>query len=132
MDRRKLLTNVWRTILGVSLMIGQSNGCHGCHGLSIGIIQNWHGSIKMTLSEAVYCQPPPRLLSYIPGITKVDAVDDLLRSREQILILLQQNLQQAQQRMKKYADLRSERTLEVGHQVYLHLQPCRQNSVVSH
>jgi hypothetical protein len=40
------------------------------------------------------------LLSYIPGTTKVDAVDEVLHSKEQILILLQQNLQQAQQRMK--------------------------------
>jgi len=39
-------------------------------------------------------------------------------------------MKNAQQRMKKYADLRrSERNLEVGQQVYLRLQPYRQTSV---
>jgi hypothetical protein len=65
----------------------------------------------MTPFEAVYGRLPPRLLTYIPGTTKVAAVDEVLKSREEILALLQYNLQHAQQRMKKYADLRrSERT----------------------
>jgi hypothetical protein len=81
----------------------------------------------MKLSTGV---PPPRLLSYIPGTTRVEAVDEVLRNREQILNLLQQNIQQAQQRMKKFADLRrTEREFEVGQYVYLRLQPYRQASV---
>ena len=69
----------------------------------------------MTPFEAVYGRLPPRLLSYVPGITQVEAVDEILKNREVILSLLQQNLQHAQQRMKKYADLRrTERTLTVG------------------
>jgi hypothetical protein len=92
----------------------------------------WHASIKMTPYEAFYGQPLPRLLSYVHGTTNVAAVDELLRTREQILALLQQNIQQAQQRMKKFADLRrSERTLEVNQQVYLRLQPYRQTSVAT-
>jgi hypothetical protein len=92
----------------------------------------WHSSIKMTPYEAVYGQPPPKLLSYILGTTNVAAVDELLRTREQILALLQQNNKQAQQRMKKFADLRrSERTLEVNQQVFLRLQPYRQTSVAT-
>jgi hypothetical protein len=55
----------------------------------------------MTPFETVYGVPPSWLLTYILGTTNVSAVDELLRSREQILTLLQQNLQQAQQRMKK-------------------------------
>jgi len=89
----------------------------------------WHSAIKMTPFEAVYGQPPPRLLSYIPGTTRVEAVDEVLRNREQILGLLQLNMQQAQQRMKRYADLnRTERTFQVGQKVYLRLQPYRQMS----
>ncbi|XP_062147747.1 uncharacterized protein LOC133856708 [Alnus glutinosa] len=49
-----------------------------------------------------------------PSTTKVHVVDELLRTREQIINLLEHNIKQAQQRLKKYADLRrSERTLEV-------------------
>jgi hypothetical protein len=54
----------------------------------------------------------------------------VLRNREQILSLLQHNMKNARQRMKKYADLRrSERNLVIGQQVYLRLQPYRQTSV---
>jgi hypothetical protein len=85
----------------------------------------------MTPFEAVYGRLPPKLLTYIPGTTKMAAVDEVLKSREEILALLQYNLQHAQQKMKKYADLRrSERTLEVGQHVYLRLQPYRQGSMV--
>jgi hypothetical protein len=60
----------------------------------------------------------------------VEAVDEVLRNREQILNLLRQNIKQAQQRMKKYADLKhTERELEIGQQVYLRLQPYRQTSI---
>jgi hypothetical protein len=92
----------------------------------------WHGSIRITPYEVVYGQPPPRLLYYVWGTTNVAAVDELLKNREQILALLKQNLIQAQQMMKKFADMRrSERTLEVNQQVYLRLQPYRQTSLAT-
>jgi hypothetical protein len=53
-------------------------------------------STKMTPFEAVYGIPPLRLLTYIQGPTKLEAIDEVLRSREQILSLLRSNLQQAQ------------------------------------
>jgi hypothetical protein len=82
----------------------------------------WHSSTKMTPFEAVYCVPPPRLLIYIPGTTRVHAVKEVLRNREQILKLLHHNLKLAQQRMKKYADIqRTERTFELGQAIYLRL-----------
>jgi hypothetical protein len=91
---------------------------------------SWHSAIKMTPYEAVYGVPPPRLLSYVPGTTRVEAVDEVLRNREQILQLLQHNIKQAQQRMKKYADLkRTKWELKVGQGVYLRLQPYRQTTV---
>jgi hypothetical protein len=66
----------------------------------------------MTPFEAVYGLPPPRLLTYVLGTTLVEVVDKVLRNHEQILAILQQNMQHAQQRMEKYADLkRSERKL---------------------
>jgi transposase InsO family protein len=95
---------------------------------------SWHSSIRMTPYEAVYGVPPPRLLSYVSGTTRVEArvvpVEEVLHNREQIIRLLQHNIKQAQQRMKKYADLRrSEREFEVGQEVYLRLQPYRQTTV---
>jgi len=93
---------------------------------------SWHASIKLTPYEAVYGVPPPRLLSYVPGMTQVDAVEEVLRTRQQILTLLQHNLQHAQQRMKRYSDLkRTERSFEVGQMVYLRLQPYKQSSVAA-
>jgi len=84
----------------------------------------------MTPYEVVYGVPPPRLLSYVPGTTRVEAVDEVLKPRQQILVLLQHNLHQAQQRMNRYADLkRTERSFEIGQLVYLWLQPHMQSTI---
>jgi len=65
--------------------------------------------------EAVYGIPPTRLMSYVPGTTTVESIDVILKDRAQLITLLRHNMQQAQHRMKKYADLRrSERQFEVG------------------
>ena len=70
-------------------------------------------------------------IGIIPIITKLEVVDEIFQSRDQILSLLRSNLQQAQQQMKRYANLRrSEREFEVGQMVYLRLQPYRYPSVV--
>jgi hypothetical protein len=57
---------------------------------------SWHSTIKMTPFEAIYGVPPPWLLSYVPGTTRVAAVEEVLRNREQILNLLHQNIKHAQ------------------------------------
>ncbi|GMP75518.1 hypothetical protein CsSME_00032574 [Camellia sinensis var. sinensis] len=62
--------------------------------------------------------------------TKVQAVDDLLRNRDDILSALRRNLTVARDRMKSQADRhRRELVFEVGDFVYLKLQPYRQKSV---
>lgn len=43
---------------------------------------NAHSSTGITPFKAVYEQPPPRLLSYVPETTQVQAVDDQLRSKK--------------------------------------------------
>lgn len=48
---------------------------------------NYHNSTKMTPFEALYDYSPPRLLDYVPGTTQVDAVDNLLQSRHDLLFL---------------------------------------------
>jgi hypothetical protein len=60
----------------------------------------------MTPFEVVYGRLPSRLLSYAPGTTQVVAIDEVLKFREEIIGILHHNLQRAQQRMKKYANLR--------------------------
>jgi hypothetical protein len=80
--------------------------------------------------EAVYGIPPPSMISYIPGTTKLPEVDQLLRTREVILRDLKQNLIVAQGCMKSRADLhRREVTFQVGDYVFLKLHPYRQKSV---
>ena len=49
---------------------------------------NLHTSLKMSPFKALYGFPPPKLQSYIPGTTKVDALDSILSQREKILSIL--------------------------------------------
>jgi hypothetical protein len=58
----------------------------------------------MTLFEAIYGQKPPSVLSYLPGVSKVQVVDQTLTVREAILRTLKENLVMAQKRMKQQAD----------------------------
>ena len=60
----------------------------------------------MSPFEAVYNMQPPTLLSYIPGTAKTAEVDEVLRTRDQLLRELKDNLAAAQLRMKHYHDLR--------------------------
>lgn len=89
-----------------------------------------HTSTKLSPFEAVYGQPPPRLMPYEPGTTRVQAVEDELRSRDFILTLIRENLQEAQAKMKFFADQkRTAREFDMGDWVYLRLRPYRQMSV---
>jgi len=91
---------------------------------------SFHHSSKVTPFQAMYGYLPPRLLSYLPGTTKLAVLEDQLKTRDELLRILKQNLQLSQNRMKKYADLkRTDRNFEVGTWVYLRLQPYRQMSV---
>jgi hypothetical protein len=55
-----------------------------------------HTSTQLCPFEAIYGYPPPTLLPFEFGATRVQAVEDELRSREFILTLLKENLQEAQ------------------------------------
>ncbi|KAK9189481.1 hypothetical protein WN943_018078 [Citrus x changshan-huyou] len=89
--------------------------------------------VNLTLEQylrSVYGIPPPHLLTYVPGTSRVQAVDEYLRDRDTILRELRHNLSLARQRMKSQADLkRQEVSFKVGDYVYLKLQPYRQTSV---
>ena len=91
---------------------------------------NFHTSTKLTPFETLFGYPPPKLLDYIPGTTKIDSVDVQLRTRQQLLALLKQNLVPAQERMKVNANKhRTEREFAKGDWVYLRLMPYKQKSM---
>ncbi|KAL0816128.1 hypothetical protein Bca101_072572 [Brassica carinata] len=58
----------------------------------------------MTPFEAVYGQPPPQHLPYLPRETKVDVVARSLEERDKMILLLKFHLMRAQHRMKQVAD----------------------------
>jgi hypothetical protein len=91
---------------------------------------SYHTTTRMTPFEAVYGQKPPSVLSYLPGVLKVQAVDQTLTVREVVLRTLKENLVMAQNRMKQQANQgRFERQFAKGDQVFLRLQPYKQNSL---
>lgn len=63
-----------------------------------------HSTTWMSPSEALYGFPPPHLLSYVKGTTRLAAVDAHLRDRDLINKILKEHLEAAQQRMKRIAD----------------------------
>ena len=91
---------------------------------------NYHSALQLTPYEVVYNQPPPLYLPYLPGETKVEAIDRSLQKREEMIELLKLQLRRAQERMKALADgKRTDRSFNVGDWVWLKLQPYRQLSV---
>lgn len=60
-----------------------------------------HTSAKISPFEVLYEYTPPTLLSYIPGTSNNEAVDQLLIDRENVLTLLEQNLITTQNQMKQ-------------------------------
>jgi hypothetical protein len=90
----------------------------------------YHTATRMTPFEAVYGQKPPSVLSYLPSTSKVQAVDQTLTVRADILCTLKENLVMAQNRMKQQADQGlSERQFLEGDQVFLRLQPYKKTSL---
>jgi len=129
MGKQRWSIGVWGHNLGVCVLRRLVIGVSGCLLLNGGN-STFHSSIELTPYEVVYNQPPPVHLPYIPGETRVEAVDRSLQKREAMIQILKFFLLWAQHRMKVQADKhRSERELEVGSWVWLKLQPYRQHSI---
>jgi hypothetical protein len=80
--------------------------------------------------EVVYGPNPPSILSYMPGVSKVQVVDQMITVREAIHHTLKENLVMAHNRMKQQADQgRSKHQFVEGDKVFLRLQPYKQNSL---
>jgi hypothetical protein len=91
---------------------------------------SYHTSIKTTPFEALYEYAPPHISQLsIPCDLSPEATVTL-KEQDHMLKHLQQNLLQAQNRMKKFADNnRSERQFSEGDMVYLKMQPYRENAL---
>ncbi|PRQ47337.1 putative nucleotidyltransferase, Ribonuclease H [Rosa chinensis] len=85
----------------------------------------------MSPFQALYGRPPPSLSTYLPGSSKVHAVDTSLQARDQLLKDLKGHMATAQNRMKQHSDQnRTEREFTVGDWVFLKLHPYRQKSLI--
>ena len=81
-----------------------------------------HTAIGMTLFQALYGYIPPGFIWDASSLAKVSTVEELLKEREYLSRMLVEQLENAQNRMKYYADRKmSEREFQVGDEVYLKL-----------
>lgn len=90
----------------------------------------YHASIKMSPFQALYGRLPPLIPAYSLDSTSVHEVDIALRTRDELLQQLKQNLQASINKMKQYADTkRRELDFAVRDHVLLKLHPYRQHTV---
>ena len=78
----------------------------------------------------LYGYHPSSITKYLRENSKVQVVEDHIEHQQEVLQLLKDNLNLAQNRMKQQEDHhRSERIFDVGDWVFLHLQPYKQMSL---
>ena len=65
---------------------------------------SYHTTTRMIPFEVVYGKKPPSVVSYMPGILKVQQVDTNLTVHEAILRAFKDNLVMAQNHMKQQVD----------------------------
>ncbi|KAF2324373.1 hypothetical protein GH714_013212 [Hevea brasiliensis] len=65
---------------------------------------SYHFSLKATPFEVVYGRSPLKMLSYCPGLAKLDAVDQELKAQDMVQLDLRNRLLQAQNDMKTIYD----------------------------
>ncbi|XP_026416002.1 uncharacterized protein LOC113311378 [Papaver somniferum] len=84
----------------------------------------------MSPFQALYGYLPPHLSFLSNDTTSVAAVETYLKTRDYMIDIIEESLQQAQDRMKLYADsTRVERSFAEGDLFYIDLQPYRQASL---
>lgn len=86
-------------------------------------------AIGTTPYEITFGRKPFNFPDYIVGSSNLDAVDDMLKDREETFQVIRKKLLKAQAAMKLFADYkRREATYQVGDWVLLKLRPRRQGS----
>ncbi|CAM8999395.1 unnamed protein product [Rhodiola kirilowii] len=84
----------------------------------------------MSPFEALYGRPPPSIINYVAGTSKVALLDEILISRDMLLKRLRENIQHAQHRMQQQVNKhRTDVEFPVDSWVYVKLQPYRQRSL---
>ncbi|GJS57062.1 retrotransposon protein, putative, unclassified [Tanacetum coccineum] len=90
----------------------------------------YHTATGTTPFSAVYGREPPSLFPYAAGETKNAELEQQLVYRDDMIKLLRQNLQKAQDRMRNQANQKQrELTFQVGDYVFLKIQPYRQKTL---
>lgn len=93
---------------------------------------SWHTSLQQTPFFVLYGQSPRQLGLDASSTCSVAFLDEWLQQKYVMQNLIQQQLAQAQNRMKLQADKhRTERSFEVGTWVYVKFQPYVQTSVAT-
>ena len=89
-----------------------------------------HVSIKMTPFRALYGYEALNFADLVFGDNRAPKAKDWVQDNQDILMVLKENLQAAQNQQKLYANKHGiERNFDVGDLVYLRLQPYRQSSL---
>lgn len=74
-----------------------------------------HELVFMKNAQVVYERPPPTLLSYVPRTTKLEAVDQKLKARDQVIKELLVNSKRHKFAMKRVYDQHHVKTeFEIG------------------
>jgi len=90
----------------------------------------YHMSIGMTPFRALYGYDALSFADVMFGDSRAPKAKDWIQENQDILRVLKENIQLAQNQQKMYADRhRTERNFEMGDVVYLRLQPYRQSSL---
>jgi hypothetical protein len=91
---------------------------------------SFHTVTKITPFMALYGYHPSPITSSLKEKYMVQAMDNHIEHKQQVLQILKDNLTMTHNHMKQQADQhRSERSFEVGYWVFLRLQPHKQMSL---
>lgn len=90
---------------------------------------NYHSSLKITPFKVMYGYDPPQLSFELVDQSPIASIDQVLKERQLMTMILKGNLEKAQNRMKLLDKKRTERDFEVGDWVFLKLQLYRQTLI---
>jgi hypothetical protein len=94
---------------------------------------SFHNSLKTTPFQALYGFCPPMVTESVLLDLVGEEAKDVMLARQTTLQNIKHNLHLAQDRMRKYANMkRIERVLQVGDMTYLKLQPYMHNALGVH
>jgi len=89
-----------------------------------------HSTTGLTPFEVTFGRKPPNYPRYVEGSAQIEAVDEWLSQREEVIMLLKQKLLKAQACMKNITDEhRRDHNFNIGDWVLVKLRPYKQTTV---